>query len=234
MDEFFNSISFRVEFFSLPTFKDSYVSYLAKVFQGVPFKETILGQSEWQQIDVDTIAMDLDIPIVNIMEHKNYIFDEIFVGGLKSKVYISPYYIFIYIPISHTDVIGDTLEADLHRILDKDCLKNTQIQKISCIVNHYLNIPSPELFKSDVLDTDAFPQIDPDKINMGRYSDSHQTEDGIQLRLIRDIDRGRDKQTDADYFSINITSVSTKNKSDDEAYKYLLDLALEETASCFK
>lgn len=234
MNEFLKSVSFRIEFFSLPTFKDPYLDHLTKVCPGYHFKERPLSQSEWQIIDLDTIAMDLDVPIVNIAEDKNFVFDNIIVGGLKSTVFVSPYYIFVHIPIEQGNSIGETLESDLNLIFDSELLQKTQIQKKSCIVYHYLNITPSDLFNRKVLDKDAFPQIYPDEIYTGRYSDSHQTENGIEQTLVRDIERGQDIDTKAIYLSVSITSISTIDNSITESYQQMYNLALKEAARCFK
>lgn len=242
MNEFLNYVSFRIEFFSLPTFKDKYVVYLANEFRSIP-KERALNQAEMGLVDVDTIAGDLDLPLVTIAEEpKNYVFDDIIVGGLNSTVFVNPYYLYIYIPIDKDNVdkiSEDTLESDVKHIFNMDELKDVaQIQNASCIVNHNLNITPEDLSKGEVLDMDAFPQIYPNNINTGRYSDSHQTENGIQQILIRDIFKGLEIDTNKISLFVSITSSSTYDDSIienfDENYQELLNLALNEAARCFK
>ena len=235
MKKYLNDVSFRIEFFSLPTFKDKYVVYLANEFGNIP-KERLLNQVEMGLVDVDKIAIDLDLPLVSIANHKNYVFDDIIVGGLASKIYVNPYYIYIYIPINKGDKISKTLQSDVKRIFNMDELKGVvQMQNVSCIVNHNLEITPKDLYKWEVLDKDAFPQIDTDNINTGRYSDSHQTENDIQLILTREIISGRDIETDkASLFYISITSISTYCNIINEDYQELYNLALNEAARCFK
>lgn len=240
MNEFLNYVSFRIEFFSLPTFKDKYVVYLANKFPNIYYKEQTIEDTmiEWSLIDVDTIAMDLDLPIMSIANHKNYVIDDILVGGLHSKVYVNPYYIFIHIPIKNGETINKKLKSDVKRVFNMTVLKNEiQIQNVSCIVNHYLNITPKDLYKWEVLDKDAFPQIYPNEINTGRYSDSHQNENGTQQILIREIFKGSDINDKTSLY-VSITSSSTYDNSIienfNENYQELYDLALNEAARCFK
>lgn len=239
MNEFLNYISYRIEFFSLPTFKDQYVVYLANEFSGIQYRERTLDQAEMGLVDVDKIAMDLDLPLSNIMNHKNYVFDGIIIDRLPSIVYVNPYYIYIHIPINIGDKISETLESDVKCIFNKDILKDVvQIQNVSCIVNHSLKITPKDLYKWEVLDKEAFPQIYPNDINTGKYSDSHKTDNGIEQILIREIIKGRDIDTDHISLYVSITSISTHNtslnKNFKENYQELFNLALNEAARCFK
>lgn len=254
MNEFLSYVAFRIEFFSLPTFKDKYVVYLAKEFDKnkisqkfaeenpeFSYKERILTQAEMVLVDVDTIAYDLDLPLITIIdEHKNFVINGFFVGGLKSRIFVHPYYVYIYIPIINGNNINiETLESDVKRIFNMKILKGlVQIHKTTCIVNHNLNITPEKLFKCDVLDQEAFPQIYPNEITTGRYSDSHQTDNGITQTLTRDILKGRDRENNTECLSVSITSTSTcDNFIDDNkevGYRQLFNLALNEAARCFK
>lgn len=244
MNEFLNYVSFRIEFFSLPTFKDKYVVYLANEFPDNnqhKYKERTLSEVEMDLVNVDEIAKDLELSLVHIAKHQNYIFDDFFIGGLHSIVYVNPYYLYIYIPIDidKGDKINEeTLESDVKRIFNMDILKNlAQIQNISCIVSHNLKISPNKLSKGEVLDKDAFPQIYPNDINTGRYSDSHQTDQGIKQILIRDIQKALDVKNKI-FFYVSITSISTYDyfiKEDSyENYQELYNIALNEAARCFK
>ena len=242
MNEFLNYVCFRIEFYSLPTFLDNYVAYLANEFPNVLSKQRALSQAEMGLVDVDTIAWDLDLPIVSIIEpdQQSYVFDDIIVGGLLSKVYVNPYFVCIYIPIDNGNTINEeTLESDIKRILNMDVLNAVaQIKNISCIANLYLNCTPETYNKCEVLDKDAFPQINPDDINSGRYSDSHQTDNGIERILIRDIIKGRDGKTDIIYLYVSITSISiydpSSNVNFDKIFQELFNSALNGAARCFK
>lgn len=233
MNEFLYSISFRASFFSLPTFMNNYVSTLAELYPDASFKEMPVSQTESQLIDIDTIASELDVPIVNLLEQKNYVFEKIVIGGTNAKVYITPYYVYVYIPVNENVVIGETLVADVDRILSTERLQKTMIQEYSCQVNHYLNLRPSEIFKNGILDKDAFPQLYPEEISTGRFSDSHLTDEGYELKLIRDILKGKDLDSEEPYLGVNILSIAS-TKSTDCNFNTLYELALTEAARCFK
>lgn len=233
MNQFLYSVSFRVSFYSLPVFMSQYVSSLAELYPDARYRELPISQTEGQLIDIDTIASELDIPIVNLLEQKNYVFEGIVVGGLMVNVYVSPYYVYVHIPVDENSVIGDTLGTDIDRIFSFELLAKVQIQECSCQVGHYLNMRPSEILESGVLDLDAFPQLYPEEISTGRFSDSHLSEDGYELKLVREISKGKDLETDEPYLGINIQSIASARTANGNSY-YLFEQALSEAARCFK
>jgi len=233
MNEFLYSVSFRVTFFSLPSFMNDYISTLAELNPEVNYREIAISQAEGQIIDIDSIALDLDIPIVNLLEQKSYLFENLIFGGVKGNVYVSPYYIYINIPLDENDVIGDTLGTDIERILSPKYLEKTQIQELECKVNHYLKVKPADFLKAGVLDTDAFPQLYPEEINTARFSDSHTSADGNNLKLIREISNGKDLDTDESLLAVNIISIAA-TKTANCNFNNLYEQALTESARCFK
>lgn len=233
MNEFLYSVSFRASFFSLPTFMNEYVGTLAELFPNVNYREIVISQAEGQIIDIDSVALELDIPIVNLLEQKGYLFENLIFGGVKGNVYVSPYYVYIYILLDRTDVIGDTLGTDMERVLSPEYLKKAQIQELACKVNHYLNVPPKDILKNGVLDKDAFPQLYPEEINTGRFSDSHTSADGYNLKLIREISNGKDLETNESLLAVNIISIAA-TKATKCDFNELYKQALTESARCFK
>lgn len=234
MDEFLNAVAFRVTLFSLPQFRGTFVNLLVQKFPEIKYQERPLGQYEGQLIDIDSIAAELDVPITNLIEQKIYVLDSIKVGNQECRIYVSPYYVFVYLPLQENKEIPDSIGEEICGIIGIEMLENAQVQTISCITNHYLNIKPGQIFSEDILDPDAFPQFYPTNIETGRYSDSHLDEKEHELTLIRDITRGIDVETQEEYLNINLTSIASTHKVANEEYQKLYDLALEEVARCFK
>lgn len=242
MNEFLNYVSFRIEFFSRPEFEHFYMTYLENEFPNIQVKEKVLSRVEMQLIDIDTIAFDLNVPFDFINATKVNMIDDIIVAKLHSKVYITPHYICIFIPIDIDEggiISEETLESDVKRIFKMKILNDfVGIQNISCIVNHHLKMTPQKMCKWDVLDKNAFPQICPNEINSGRYADSHQTQDGINHILIREIMKGRSEETDKISLYVSISSISTYDDLSfvnfNENYQELFNLTLNEVGRCLK
>ena len=93
-----------------------------------------------------------------------------------------------------------------------------------------MDIPAKEFNNSDVLDFQAFPQIYPDEIRTGRYSDSHDEDDGYVITLIRDIMKGQTEENNDESLHISISSIVDSEKND---YGNMYMNALAESARCF-
>ena len=80
------------------------------------------------------------------------------------------------------------------------------------------------------VDLEAFPQFYPEEIRTGRYSDSHDEDDGYVITLIRDIMKGQTEDNNDESLHISISSiVDSKNKD----FGTMYEKALEESARCF-
>lgn len=230
MAQYLKSVAYRVSFFSMPDFKSHYLVSFANLFPEATYKERKLTQNELQIIDVDTIANDLDIPLVDLMDQKVYVFDNVNMAEYHATVYISHYYIFVYFELDGEKLDSERVEKDIVSLFGTELTGNIQIQRKSCIVNHIVDIPAKDFNNSDVLDFQAFPQIYPDEIRTGRYSDSHDEDDGYVITLIRDIMKGQTEENSDESLHINITSIVDSEKND---YGNMYMNALKESARCF-
>jgi hypothetical protein len=230
MAKYLKSVAYRASFFSMPDFKSLYLSSFVKAFPNVPYKERKLTQYECQEIDVDTLAADLDIPLVDLMNQKVYVFEDVKVANRMAKVYVCHYYIYIYIKLNGEKPGENEINDDIIRILGKKVLGNVQVQRMSCIVNHTIDILAKEFNSSKILDFQAFPQIYPEEIRTGRYSDSHEEDKGYIITLIRDITKGQTDDNEDDSLNISITSIVD---SDNYNFGNMYLNALTESARCF-
>lgn len=230
MAENLKSVAFRASFFSMPDFKGRYLASFSNSFPTASFKERKLTQYESQMVDIDAVAADLDIPLVELMNQKAYVFDKVKVAEHLATVFISHYYIFVYFELDGERLDGESVDKDMANIFGTEFTGNIQVQRMSCIVNHTVDIPAKDFNNSDVLDFQAFPQIYPDEIRTGRYSDSHDEDDGYVITLIRDIMKGQTEENNDESLHINITSIVDSEKND---YGNMYMNALKESARCF-
>lgn len=230
MAQYLKSVAFRVSFFSMPDFKSHYLTLFSKSFLATSFKERKLTQYESQMVDIDAVAADLDIPLVELMNQKAYVFDEVKVANHLATVFISHYYIYIYFELDGEKLNIESVDKDMARILGTEFTGNIQIQRMSCIVNHTVDIPAKEFDDSKILDFQAFPQIYPEEIRTGRYSDSHEEDGGYVITLIRDISKGQTLENGNDSLNISITSIVDSENKD---FGTMYEKALEESARCF-
>lgn len=235
MAKYIKSVSYRTSFFSKPSFKSSYIDSFLESFSDSPYKERKLTQYECQMIDIDTIAAELDIALVDLMDQKVYVFNDVSIAGRKADVFVCHYYIYVYIEIpgevkKKEEIIKeDKLIEDLTPVLGLHVLENVQVQQRSCIVRHSVNIPADEFPKTKVLDLEAFPKMYPDELSVGRYSDSEEENDNT-ITLTRDVAKGENEIDNKFYLKFNITStVSSINDNSKE----MLVRALKESARCF-
>ena len=231
MAQYLKSVAYRASFFSMPDFNSNYLASFANLFHATSFKERRLTQYEYQMIDIDAVADDLDIPLVELMNQKAYVFDEVKVADHLASVFISHYYIYISFELEGEKLNVESINKDMSRIFGVNLTGITQIQRMSCIVNHTLDIPAREFDNSEILDFHAFPQIYPEEIRTGRYSDMHEENDGYVITLIRDITKGQTLENENDSLNISITSIVD---SDNKDYGTMYEKALKESARCFE
>ena len=230
MAQYLKSVAYRASFFSMPDFKGRYLLSFAESFPVASYKERKLTQLESQTIDIDTVAFNLDIPLVELMNQKVYVFNDVKIADHYATVFISHYYIYIYFELDGKKLDSESVGKELTRVFGVELTGNIQIQRMSCIVNHSVDIIAKEFEDSKILDFQAFPQIYPEEIKTGRYSDSHEEEGGYVITLIRDIVKGQTVESESDSLNICITSiVDSKNQDYDAMY----EKALEESARCF-
>ena len=230
MAQYLKAVAYRASFFSMPDFKSHYLALFSKSFPTASFKERKLTQYELQIVDIDAVAADLDIPLVELMNQKAYVFDEVKVADHLATVFISHYYIYIYFELDGERLDGESVGKDMARILGTDFTGNIQIQRMSCIVNHTVDILAKEFDGSKILDFQAFPQIYPEDIRTGRYSDSHEENGGYVITLIRDISKGQTLGNEDDSLNIIITSIVDSENKD---FCTMYEKALAESARCF-
>lgn len=230
MAQYLKSVAYRASFFSMPDFKSRYLASFANTFPGASYKERKLTQYESQIVDVDAVAADLDIPLVELMDQKVYVFNDVKVAGRMAIVFICHYYIYVYIELDGKMLEKNGVDKDLVSVLGKDMIGNIQIQRLSCIVNHTVDIPAKEFESTEILDIQAFPQIYPNEIRTGRYSDSHEEDEGYVITLIRDISKG---QTEDENVSLNISITSIVDAINNDFGNMYMN-ALKESARCFR
>lgn len=238
MQKLLREFSFRIDFYSMPAFKDEYVEMVRKYVGDVFFEERVLSEEERQIVDVDTISDNLKITIEDIISKRNYIFRGIDFSGVLGELYVSPYYILVrFLPQQGHAFDAHCLDC-LPELFKEKFLKNkVNILNLYCITRHECN-----LFKKDiwqVLDVDAFPQIDLNTFSAGRYADSQQGKNCF-VDVIRDLRSGVVEDETLRRFINVVIYTMAQPLSRENIYDTILtsDTMLQESlgevAKCFK
>ena len=75
MGSYLTEVSFRLVLFSLPQFRESMVAMFTDKFPNATnFEERTITEEEQQFIDIDAVAYDLEIPLIDVLRKKTYVF----------------------------------------------------------------------------------------------------------------------------------------------------------------
>lgn len=184
-----NTISFRITYFSKPSFLNEFVSERSNDL-GDSFAVRQLGDKESEVVDVDTISFLLRVPLDYILKDKNvYIFDNANLENSTSRVFISQYFIFVQIKAEEEKQISLT-SKELEAFLDlEQFLKDLDIIDFSMIDEYKFGCETSNLW--NILDKSAFGDIDVNEFVDSRYADLH-TRGDYEANLVRSIVKRED------------------------------------------
>lgn len=237
MGSYLTEVSFRLVLFSLPQFRESMVAMFTDKFPNATnFEERTITEEEQQFIDIDAVAYDLEIPLIDVLRKKTYVFKNVTIGKQdKCTVYINPHYIFIRAKLKEDEMIDEDFFNQMNLILDTSIIKRNNPQKFHCLTTHYCEIPVEQI--SDIMDLEAFPKIDWANFGGGNYVDNYMVNDTCSIDLKRIMER-YDDEKEKPHVIINIlTSAHMTNFDIDtmsESYHSLYNFSLTEVARCFK
>ena len=234
MGKYLTEVSFRLALFSLPQFKEELIEVFTKNFPyATKFEERIITEEEQQVIDIDAVAYDLEIPLIDIMNKKTYIFRDVMIGQKKSIVYINPHYVFIRTLLGEGEMIDRNYLAKLNCILNPEILTKNSPRKFYCLTTHYCELPIEKI--GEVMDLEAFPKIDWDNYGGGNYVDNYVNE-CCSIDLKRIMERYEDENMP--YAIIHILSSAYIDTFDinamTETCHAMYEHSLTEVARCFK
>ena len=220
--------------FSLPQFKEELTEMFSKNFpHATKFEERIITEEEQQIIDIDAVAYDLEIPLIDVIQKKTFIFRDVMIENVRLIVYINPYYVFIRAILDENEMISLDYFKMLNLILDPSILNKNAPRKFYCLTTHYCDIPVEEI--GSVMDLEAFPKIDWDNYGGGNYVDNY-VNDCCSVDLKRIIERYDDEE--GRHTIIHILSSAYIDNFDIEAmteiYHNMYECSLNEVARCFK
>ena len=231
------SISFRMDFFSVPSFKNEFVENIGEILGFPCFQERLITEEEKQKIDIDSVVNTLDNSIEEIISTKIYKYFDFKISNIDCELYISHYYIFLYIDYSGYDGDGDYL-AEVCNIFNqlREFSSKLTPQKLSFITSYHAQADEGQLWK--VFDKEAFPLMESDNLVNGRYADQHEYE-ALSIYLVREIRKGYDKETQNIIYDVNVTSYATrvinsiKNIDFNDIFSQMLDNSHKEVTRCF-
>ena len=227
-------ISFRLDFFSLPSFKDEYLAKYKEISNN--YKENVLSELERQMVDVDSVAYNLDVTLETIAEKKVFCFsDVVFDDNTKGKVVVSPYYLYIEVQCNNDGSISKQSIEKIKTLLFDPIMEPITTSKfLTCQVDHYNFVDKDEL--DSIVDKSAFVSIDT-PIN-GRYSDEYKVdgkgEEIIDTALIRYLQLYDDNKYDILVKTIlSIPLHDDINKYDQGIIDRMITISEQETSRCF-
>ena len=229
-------ISFRLDFFSLPSFKDDYLTKYKEISNN--YKENVLSELERQFVDVDSVAYNLDVTLETIAEKKVFCFSDVVFDGntdTKGKVIVSPYYLYIEVQCSNDGSISEQSITKIKTLLFDPIMEPLTTSKfLTCQVDHYDFVDKDAI--DSVIDKTAFVSIDT-PIN-GRYSDEYKVngegEESIDTALIRYLQLYEDNKYDILVKTIlSIPLHDDINKYDKGIIDRMITISEQETSRCF-
>lgn len=229
--------AFRIDFFSVPSFKNEFVESIGKIIGPAPFQERLLTEEEKQKIDIDSIVDNLDNSIEEIISKKIYKFYDFEICNISSELYISQYYLFLYLDCKGNKMGLNGYLSKVSEIFNALNAFSTKLtpQKVSLINTYHTLIDENSLWS--VFDREAFPLVESANLVNGRYADQHLYE-SMSINLIRDIRKGSNDKNKT-MFDINITSYATSDISSindtdfQEIFKDMQTNAQIEATRCF-
>jgi hypothetical protein len=234
MKNYLNGVTFRLDFFSLPDFKASYVPLIKADFPDSSFQERVLTDDESQIVNVDTLSYSLDLPLNDILKERVYVFDNIVKGGILYNIFVSPHYICIHADINNAN-FPDEPGDDVNEILG-NFFSKIDLQKVFCMTSHFFSAKSEDEVWT-VLDKEAYPKlILDDSYEGGNFiesiSSSYSWIDLKRSVMKSDVDDG---STSFDF--VVLTSAQSKCIDKDDMkglYDHLYEDSIAEVAKCFK
>lgn len=178
-----NSYAFRLTFFSID-FQDDYAKKLQNEFPEAMLAKHLLNESDKSLIDIDAVAGSLDISVEEILSQPIYEFiwqEELF------SVYVSPYFVYGIKKNKKAIVVFDDLTSRILRGFNKQPVSDVSACSFTCILNVTDKMTLEQVQKT--MKMDAFPMLDLDKNNGGRYVDSLNIDEDLNLDIVRTIER---------------------------------------------
>ena len=229
------SISFRLDLYSLPDFKEKYLSEMGEISNN--YRDSILSESERQMVDIDTIAYNLGETIETIAEKKVYYFTNVVFDKDKNVtglVIISPYYIYVQVNCIDGTITEPSIEKIKSFLFNKVLEPVTTSKFFTCQVYHYKQAKKEEL--DSIIDKDAFKSIDV-PIN-GRYADEYtvngKDREQIDTTLIRYLQLYKD-----DLYDVLVQTMLSIPLHDDignydqNIIDRMISISEQETSRCF-
>lgn len=212
INEFNEFIAFRIDFFSVPSFKNEFVEIIGNIIGPAPFQERLLTEEEKQKIDIDSIVNNLDNSIEEIISKKIYKFYDFKISNISAELYISQYYLFLYLNYKGDSSCENNYLLKVSEIFNTLKPFSTKLtpQKISLISTYHALIEEKLLW--NVFDKEAFPLMESNNLVNGRYADQHLYK-SMSINLIREIRKGY-YEVDGNekmMVDVNITSYATSD-----------------------
>lgn len=209
MDAMNESVAFRFDFYSMPSFKNNFVELLRKNLPVQQFTERLLTEEEKQKINIDAISYTLDNSIEEIISKKIYKFEQFHMANCMAELYIGPYFLFLYLKRKREEQVR-LKELDTVFNLLKSKSSELNLLNTTCILSFNKYLGENDLWK--IFDKDAFPSLDTETMTVGRYADSH-LYGNMNVELVRVLSKGFYEKEDGEVidpcFYVNIIANGT-------------------------
>ena len=154
-----NRIMFRLDYYSLPRFKEKYLDIKGEISNN--YRETNLTEEEKQMIDVDAVAYNLGEPLDTILSKSVYFFRDVKFddeANINGDVVVGPYYLFLQLFLKEDGEITPRCYERIKEFLFvKEMAPLTTTSCFTCQVDHQ---KSPKVEEIDsIIDINAFTCI---------------------------------------------------------------------------
>lgn len=234
-------VAFRLDYFSLPTFKEKYFDIRGEISND--YVEGILTEDERQMVDLDAVAYNLGETLDNILVKKAYhFFDVVFDEAceIKGDVIVSPYFLFLQIVCDKDGAITEKCVRKLYEYLSDANLESVTTTKMfTCQADHQKVVDSIEDISKIIGDV-AFCHFDaPRNSNyLNEYVLNMQGNE-IDASLKRYIQQSIDNKTGEIVYNILVNSILSMRINGDfslqgeDIINSFINYSELETSRCF-
>lgn len=247
MKSFRNRIMFRLDYYSLPRFKEKYLDEKGEISNN--YRETNLTEIERQMVDVDAVAFNLGETLDTILSKSVYFFSEVVFDEAKEifgDVVVGPFYLFLQLFLQDGVITTRCYERIKEFLFVKKMMPYSTTTCFTCQVDHQKTIIAEEV--GSIINIDAFTCIRTDDRSLvnSRHSDEYvitysddKTEKPVNVSLCRMLQLAKG-ENDLYYYNVLVNTNLCIDLNDDFSNmdEHVIDRIIEfsevESSRCFK
>lgn len=210
------TVSIRIDFFSKPAFKETFVGKLDSTeLNKLKFYNRLLTDEEKQRIDIDNVAQNLSISIEEIVCKRVYIYTGITGNEINVETYIGDYFIFMCFEKIKNDNVSD-IEKISNEVFG--IVKTMENEINAQILSYRMNshIQANYDYLKEEINSEYIKIYDDEEFTNARYADLFIIEEGkTEINLIRDVIKGISENTNYVLYDILISAIANRRMEGD-------------------